>query len=92
MDDISNSKAIRGWSKWPMVFNLDRKLLANLGEVCPVSANQRKTMADSFVLDSWKRSWRENYAWREYFPTPNLERHHESDRMVAFQSTAIGVH
>ena len=48
-------------------------LLANLGEACPVSANQRKTMADIFVLDSWKRSWRENYAWREYFPTPNLD-------------------
>ena len=48
-------------------------LLADLGEACPVTANQRKTMADIFVLDSWKRSWRENYAWREYFPTPNLD-------------------
>ena len=74
-------------------------LLANLGEACPVSANQRKTMSDIFVLDIWKRSWRENYAWpwREYFPTPNLDPlkpdgHHESDRMVAFQSTAIGAH
>ena len=38
-----------------------------------MSANQRKTMADIFVLDSWKRSWREDYAWREYFPTPNLD-------------------
>ena len=27
-----------------------QSLLANLGEVCPVSANQRKTMADIFVL------------------------------------------
>ena len=47
-------------------------LLANSGEVCPVSANQRKTLADIFVLDSWKRSLRECCAWWDYFPIPNL--------------------
>ena len=48
-------------------------LLANSGEVCPASAYHRKTLADIFVLDSWKRSWRESCAWRDYFPTPNLD-------------------
>ena len=48
-------------------------LLANSGEVFPVSANQRKTLADIFVLDSWKRSWHESCAWRDYFPTPSLD-------------------
>ena len=48
-------------------------LLANLGEACPVSANQRKTRADIFILVSWMRLWRESCAWREYFPTPNLD-------------------
>ena len=47
-------------------------LLANSGEACPVSANQCKTLADIFVLDSWKRLWRESCAWRNYFPTPQL--------------------
>ena len=47
-------------------------LLANYGEDCLISANQRKTLADIFVLDSWKRSWRESYAWRDYFHTPQL--------------------
>ena len=47
-------------------------LLAISGEVCPASAYHRKTVADIFVLDSWKRSWRESCAWREYLPTPNL--------------------
>ena len=46
---------------------------ANSGEVCPVSANQRKTLADIFVLNNRKQSWHESCAWREYFPTPNLD-------------------
>ena len=40
-------------------------LLEILGEAYPVSANQCQTTDDIFVLDSWKRSWRENYAWWE---------------------------
>ena len=52
---------------------LFQALFANSGEVCPVSANQRKTLADIFVLGSWKLSWRESCAWRDYFPTPNRD-------------------
>ena len=48
-------------------------LVAISGEGCPASAYHRKTLADIFVLDSWKRSWRESCAWREYLPTPNLD-------------------
>ena len=49
-------------------------LLANSGEVCHALAYHRKTVADIFVWDRWKRSWRESCAWWEYPPpTPNLD-------------------
>ena len=74
--------------------------LANLGEACPVpqQTSARQLRVGIFVSNSWKRSYGVITTYLCLVGTlPQAqsgpsEGHHESDRMVAFQSTDIGSH
>jgi hypothetical protein len=49
-----------------------QNLLSSVGGNCPETANQRKSGADHYVLDKWRRDWRVDNAWKDYYQEPDI--------------------
>ena len=48
-------------------------IVTTAGGTLPTSAGQRKSRADGFVLERWKKDWREDSVWNENYRVPDLD-------------------